>query len=114
MVVFALLAVRVEAAVWTARDLGTTETEQACIANAVRSMESFANFFGAGGLSRGDWLVALDGIQGKPVHALITCTHDSHRTRATLVIWSAENTFTRLFVADRIRQLWDEAVDGAR
>ena len=107
-------APQASAAVWTARDLGSMATEAACMETAMQSMEAFANFFGAEALSRGDWLVALDGIQGKPVHALITCTHDSHRTRATLVIWSAEDTFTRLFAADHLRQLWDEAVAAAR
>jgi hypothetical protein len=109
-----LAAPQASAAVWTARDLGSMATEAACMETAMQSMEAFANFFGAEALSRGDWLVALDGIQGKPVHALITCTHDAHRTRATLVIWSAENTFTRLFAADRLRQLWDEAAEAAR
>ena len=81
---------------------------------AIKSMETFANLFGADALSQGRWLVALDGIQGEAVHALITCTHDSHRARATLVIWSDADTFTRLFAADRLVQLWEETASAAR
>jgi hypothetical protein len=116
LAVFALMlcAAPASAAVWTARDLGVTDTEAACIDTAQSSMETFANLFGAGSLSRGQWLVALDGISGKPVHALITCTHDGQHTRGTLVIWSEADTFTRLFAADRLSQLWDELRAAAR
>lgn len=100
--------------VWTARDLGVTATEAGCVARSVEIMRDFANLFGAGALSQGQWMVALDGIRGDEVHALITCNHDGQNTRATLVIWSAADTFTRLFAADRLRQLWDAAARRTR
>jgi hypothetical protein len=112
-VTLAVLPISGGASVWTARDLGVVDTEAACVDTARRSMRTFANLFGASALSSGRWMVALDAIDGKPVHALITCTHDARFTRATLIIWSERDTITRQLAADRLDRLWNESLpDG--
>lgn len=112
-VLLAVLPVAAASSVWTARDLGVIDTEAGCVATARRSMETFANLFGATALSSGRWMVALDGIDGQPVHAIITCTHDGRFTRATLVIWSERDTLSRLLAADRLDRLWQESLPVA-
>jgi hypothetical protein len=94
------------AQVWTARDLGTIATEQACVETAVRVFETYANLFGASDLKRGAWLVALDGLERRAMHGLITCTLDARNARATLVIWSADEGMARLLAADRLAGMW--------
>lgn len=103
-----LAATPAAAVVWTARDLGTIGTEQACVEAAVRAFETYANLYGADGLRRGGWMVALDGLDRQSNHALITCAHDARLTRATLVIWSETDTVARLMAAERLVQFWNE------
>lgn len=95
-----------ETPAWTARDLGSIATEAACVETAVQSFETYATLFRAADLRRGPWMVALDGLEGQAMHALITCTVDGFETRATLVIWSARDSFARLLAADRIAGFW--------
>ena len=102
------------AVVWTARDLGTIATEQACVETAVEVFRTYANLFGADDLRRGGWMVALDALNRQPVHALVTCTHDGRLTRSTLVLWSEADTMARLLAADRLAQMWDAQTAKAR
>lgn len=95
-----------QAATWTARDLGSVATEADCVETAAASLETYATLFRAAALRRGPWMVALDGLEGQAMHALITCTIDGFETRATLVIFSQRDSFARLLAADRIAGFW--------
>lgn len=95
-----------EAPAWTARDLGSIATEARCVETAVQAFRTYATLFRAADLRRGPWMVALDGLEGQPMHALITCTVDGFQTRATLVLFSQRDGFARLLAADRIAGFW--------
>jgi hypothetical protein len=96
-----------DAPAWTARDLGSIATEAGCVETAVRALQTYATLFRAADLRRGPWMVALDGLDGQAMHALITCTVDGFQTRATLVIFSQRDGFGRLLAADRIAGFWN-------